>query len=428
MPFRIKLSILVLALGSAGAQTGVRKMPVLYRSSPQNVVVPAQAPVSIRSGSPSSVGAAPAPSANGTLRVFVNGAMNSRVAFRGGAAALTLAWKHELPERFTARTVLTGGGSVVVYGPSGWLLLDTAGRSLGSGRGVGGDLLLDPANRVFYTADDTGYIEALSLANGRREYFLEALFGEDFRRVLISRTGRRMLIVSSELPANPHAPRPDNSVIELQDLGEGVAISGSGRLKSAKRVDHLTASTTHVIPAVQGDTVVLAMEGSIYVADLNLKLQRRLTGDFQPLFLSMDELRRLYLVVRVAEKPELWVLNESGERITRTVLPESFLPIAPAIIGLDHSVYLISRNRVLSIASDGTVRWDHVPAAQISGAVVTPSGTLLATVGSELLAYDSTGRHTSLFRTQDDDLLTAPAFSEKNEVLIGGSRRIYCLR
>ena len=238
-----------------------------------------------------------------------------------------------------------------------------------------------------------------------------------------------MLIVSNELPANPHTPSPpDTSAVELYDLGDRVEISDAGRLRSAKRVDYMMATTAHLMPAVHGDVVAFAAKNSITIADFNLKLKQQLTGEFDPLFFSMDELPRLYLIARAAAGLELLVIALGGEQIARTPLPEGFDPIAPPIVGLDHSVFLVSRNRILAMSSAGAVKWDHSSSAEIAGAVVTPSGGLLAAAGADLLAFSDSGKPRSLFRSPDDVLVTPPVVNEKGELLVAGKRRLYCLR
>ena len=427
--FRIRISILALAIAGLGAQTRERKMqPTFYRSSPQDAIAPAQAPAPIRSATAGRIRAASAPAANGSLRAFVNSERNSRVSYRSVTVA-DLAWQVDLPEHFSAKTVLAGGAHVVVHGPDGWLLLDGSGRTLGNGRGGQGELTLDPANRVFYVPGPTGYIEARSLADGRREYFITAYAGEDYRRVLIERRDRRMLIVSNELSANPHAAiPPDTSAVELYDLGDRVEVSDAGRLKSAKRLDYMMATTADLMPAMHGDVIALAAKDSITVADFTLKLQRQLTGQFDPLFLSMDELSRLYLLARVASNIELWVVAPGGEQVVRVSLPQGFEPIAPPIVALDHSIFIISNQRILAMDPAGTVKWENVPPAPIAGAVVTPSGSLLAATGAELLAFSESGKPRSLFRATDDVLVTPPIVNEKGELLVAGKRRLYCLR
>ena len=151
--FRIRISILALAIAGLGAQTRERKMqPIFYRSSPQDAIAPALAPVPIRSATVARIRAASAPAANGSLRAFVNSERNSRVSYRSVTVA-DLAWQVDLPEHFSAKTVLVGGSHVIVHGPDGWLLLDGSGRTLGTGRGGAGELTLDPVNRVFYSRD-----------------------------------------------------------------------------------------------------------------------------------------------------------------------------------------------------------------------------------------------------------------------------------
>jgi hypothetical protein len=416
-----------LVMGALAAQTREHNMqPMFYPSSAKATSAPA--PVAIRQGSASPLPAARPMGLTYTLRAWGNAERNSRLPYQVKPLAEHPKWQVDLPAHFDAEHVLAGGGRIVVEGPDGWLLLDGSGRILQRDRRSEGEITVDPLHGVFYAPTPVGYVGAYSLMDGRREFFVTALFGSEYRRALIERRQRRMLIVSVQRPTDPHATVEANrSVIELQDLGEPLQYGDERWLKSAKRVDYLKGATADVLTALHRDTLVLAVDDGLYVADFNLKLQRQLTGQFQPLFLSLDESGRVYLIVRIESGLELWVLTLAGERLMRVPMPNGFEPATPPVVGFDHSIYLAGQHRVLALDPAGAVRWDHSADAEIAGVAITPAGDLVVAAGPELFSYDQAGQRTRLFLTDGDVLATPPAVNERGELLVAGKRRLYCV-
>ena len=178
---------------------------------------------------------------------------------------------------------------------------------------------------------------------------------------------------------------------------------------------------------MHGDTLALATDDNVFLADFDLKLQRQFTGKFHPLFLSMDEVPRLYMIVRVESGLELWVLSQTGERILRWSLPSGFEPSSPPAVGFDHAVFLIAPHRLVAIDPSGATRWDQSEEGEVAGAGVTPEGNLIVAAGANLFVYDAAGKRTRLFTVPDDVFVTAPVIDEKGDLLVAGRRRLYCL-
>jgi hypothetical protein len=396
-----------------------------YHSAPQDVRRPAAPSTAIRDGRPLSLPPGREP-ATGSHNQFGNSERNSRLGFPLGKTADHPRWSSDLPSHTTAQTILAGDGHVVIHAREGWLLFDSSGQMIRQGIGSDGDVILDPPQRLFYAPTNTGYVGAYSLEDGKQQYFLTPFFGNEFRRDFIRRRGTQMLILSVERPRPSHSKVPANlSVIEIQDLSRTMEISESGRLKSAEQADYLKRKTVLLLAAMHQDTLALATEDSLSLANANLQLKREFTGGFQPLWLSMDELSRCYLIVKSGTGLALWVVTPDGERVVNVSLPQDLQPIAPPVVALDHTVYVIGANTLIAVDPLGTQRWQKQEVSGIAGAAVTSDGWLLVATGSELVAYEAGGKRERVLLLENDAFCTAPAVGDHGELFIAGQRRLY---
>jgi hypothetical protein len=420
----------VLLIGGLAAQTREHKVQsIFYHSSPDDPRVPTASPVAIRPAAATPVPAARPPAPAGTFHRWGGTEHNSRLQYHVKGSSDQAKWQVELPSHFSPTGVLADGGRVVVEGSNAWWLVDASSRrGLEQGQLSVGEVVLDPARQVFYAPNPHGYLAAYSLSDGHREFFLTPFFGEEFNRALVERHERRVLIISVERRLSSHADIvAHRSVAEVWDLAEPSEVSESGRLKSANRADYLMGEIAHLLSAVHGNTLALATDDNVFLADFDLKLQRQFTGKFHPLFLSIDEVPRLYVIVRVESGLELWVLSQAGDRILRWSMPSGFEASAPPVVGFDHTVYLIGQHRLVAIDSSGAIRWDQVEDGEVAGAGINPEGNLIVAAGANLVSYDAAGKRTRLFSVPDDVLVTAPATDEKGDILVAGRRRLYCL-
>lgn len=399
-----------------------------YHASRDDTRVPVEPAVPIRDGGTPAQGIAAAPEAPAYLRPYANAARNSRVSLRLPPNVLKVRWQSELIPQFAPEFVLASGDRIVVAGADSWRVLDDSGATVGEDRRAPGDIVIDSAAGVFYFADTIGRVAAHQLKDAAKAFSLSVFFDDQYRRDFIVRVASRIIVLSIELQTDPHGEsKPNQSVIELQEFSAPLEFSETRRLKSARRVNYLKRDTTRLLAALQGESLVLATNNAIYLAGTDLTLRAELSAEFEPRAFSLDEQSWIFLIAKVAGSAELWVLNDRGERVARTALPEGFEPLAPPIVGYDRTVYVISDRRVMAVAPDGKTLWDRVLDRSVSGAVVTADHRLLVTSGSELLSFDASGASTTLFSAPDDRLTTPPAPTPSGDVIIAGERRVYCL-
>lgn len=422
---------LVLGRSQAAApgekETGVPA--TFYQSSRDDTRAPAQPPVAIRDAAvPVPPAAAAAVGSASCTRPFCNGERNSRVPDPHPREPLAVRWRSTLDPQLHPAVIAAAQDRIVVTGQIAWRLFDGKGETVKDDRMGDGELVVDPANGLFYFPDVDGYVAAHRLADGAKAFHLSVYFGDAYRRALIQREGRRMLVVSIEGMRDPLGNRkPRLSVIELQDLGDPFVLSEVGRLKSATRLEYLFRDTVDLRAAVHDGRLVLATGDRLYSADRDLRLQTELTGEFEPLSLSLDETLRAYMVVATENGRFLWVVSPEGQRVMSFPVPADTPPLStPPIVGYDHRVYLVGGDRLLAVGVDGKLLWQRAGAA-IAGAVVTADGHLLVAAGSELLDIAADGAVTVLHATRGDALRTAPVPRGDGEVLVASDEALYCL-
>ena len=422
---------LVLGRSQAAApsekETGVPA--TFYQSSRDDTRAPAQPPVVIRAApAPPPPPAASTAESAACTRPFCNGERNSRVPELHPRGPLAVRWRSRLDPQLHPVVIAATQDRIAVTGQIAWRLLNATGEAVKDERMGDGELVLDPANGLFYFPDVDGYVAAHRLADGAKAFHLSVYFGDAYRRALIQREGRRMLVVSIEGMRDPLGNRkPRLSVIELQDLGDPFVLSEVGRLKSATRLEYLFRDTVDLRAAVHDGRLVLATADRVYTADGDLRLQTELSGEFEPLSLSLDETLRAYMVVATEHGRALWVVTPEGQRVTSFPLPADMPPLSsPPIVGYDHRVYLVGGDRLLAVGVDGQLLWQRSGAA-VAGAVVTGDGHLLVAAGSELLDIAADGAVTVLHATSGETLRTAPVPRAGGEVLVASTEALYCL-
>jgi hypothetical protein len=429
---------LALALGCAlltgperrpeAARAQEKKMSsTFYQSSREDTRAPAKPPVTIRDA----IASWPAEPAGGTecLRRFCNSERNSRSPFARAPRAYRQRWRAELSSQLRPAYVVAAGDRAAVVGLSSWALLDDSGALLHEEPMGDGEAVLDPGNDLVYFPNTNGRVAADSLRDGRQSFFLSVYFGDSFARAFIHRVGSRVIVLSIEQPTDPlRLSEPTLSVIEAHELQTPFVLSEVGRLKSAREVNHLFRDTVKLLAAMHDDRLVLATTDRVYTADVDLRLERELTGSFEPLQLSLDGSGRIYLVVRAEGALFLWALTTEGERVLNVRLPAELDRFdGPPIVGFDHRVYLVSGQRIRAIDRDGTTVWEHLAAYPVAGALITAGHELLVSAGSQVAAFDGKGDRSVLFEATGETLLTPPVLTRAGELLIASSRHLYCL-
>src|SRR5262249_31486100 len=151
-----------------------------------------------------------------------------------------LRWKAAVEDEFRPTYVLHAGDRILVQGSARWQLFSDDGKPLAADELGASDLVLDAPHALFYLADGNGFIAGRRLSDGHETFVTTAFFGNDFRRTLLTRRGRRMLVVSVERETDPHGNhQPSVSTIEVKDLGEPLKVDNNGFLVGSKRLANL---------------------------------------------------------------------------------------------------------------------------------------------------------------------------------------------
>ncbi len=315
-----------------------------YHLSPQDLRRPLAPSTPIRDGAALPGSVFQETNREGTRRRFGNSENNQRLSFPLRFGSQEPVSESPLPEHVTPQYVVAGADRVIVQALEGWLLFDERGNLLSQGSAGVGDLSLDTQTRLFYAVTDTGNVGAFSLEDGTRKFYLTPFFGGEFSRDFIQDLGGQVLIASAERERRGNYRMPAKlSVVEIQDLSRKHEVDVSGWLESAVRTEYLKRRTLHLRVAMHANILVLAADDSLNFADSALGLQREFTGSFHPLWLSLDEELRCYMIVRTENRLALWVVTANGERVVNVVLPNGILPVGPPVVGHDHTAYVVGR-------------------------------------------------------------------------------------
>ncbi len=360
---------------------------------------------------------------------YGNEQRNSRLATSLPDGTWKEIWKAEVLADAPPRFVLQGGDRVLIQAAV-WQLFDMNGKRLAAERSGPAPILLDATDQFLYFFNTAGRLVAHKLSDGQLAYSTSANLGDEGSYSLIASRGQHLLTAGSERQLDPHGHhRPNNSLIEIVDLGKPLEISSAGSLQSKKKVGSLSLSANQMILAIIGETVVAVAPDNIVTTDWKFSRTAVFSGTFTPLTMSVDETGAIYLVVRDDGGHALWRVNTQGERLYSVNLPNEMEEIrTPPIVSHDHKAYLFATNRLMAIDAQGSVVWENKFRSPIGGAVVTGNDYLLVSADSDLLAYDPDGRSRVLQSFPGETLCTPPVLSNRGEIYVATEKVLYCLR
>ena len=107
----------------------------------------------------------------GSLRPYGNSRRNSRsILLPEGEWGVY--WQADLEPTYPATFVHQTGERIVVQELGSWKLFDTKGRIIQRGPRLEGEIVLEPANGVFYIADINSFVAAVNLADGSPSFLV----------------------------------------------------------------------------------------------------------------------------------------------------------------------------------------------------------------------------------------------------------------
>lgn len=359
------------------------------------------------------------------FRPFGNYQQNSRSGQKLPLGKWSVRWKGELDPAVPLHVVEADGRFLVQS--EVWRLFDRQGGFVAKNPVSSAPIVTDSPNRLLYSIDGNGYITAHNLDDGKLLFRTLPAYGEQYSRVHLARNGNRMLVVGTERDLDPHGEHPPTkSLVEVRDLGTPPVPDYMGFLSSAVPLGTLYIPHPHVVAASSDDTIVAARPDRVYVLDWKLAVRAALEGTFEPRSISLDEAGNIYLLTGPeGAASTLLVLQQNGTRNFSFELPAGVVakPIPP-IVGYDHTVYLLTSNRIYAVGDNGKSRWTASVSGGIAGAVITADDYLVVTEGTEVAAYDAKGERTLLFR--GEQFLTPPIISAWGEILVASKSSLFC--
>jgi hypothetical protein len=206
---------------------------------------------------------------------------------------------------------------------------------------------------------------------------------------------------------------PSLTCLEAVTVGPVPDVRPSGQLSPSPSRPLLWKSLRCVAGAWPAGLAV-AFPGEVHLVDESLEITAVLTGDFEPLAISVNEAGVLHLLVdEPGPRRALWVVTPLGVRTLREVLPwrETFgtpLPLAGGDVVVRGPAGLL---RI------GRRRWE-VPLADGGGATALSGDTVLATDGNELITLDDSGRRTVVHHFSEHQLRGPPVIGANGEITV----------
>ena len=385
-------------------------------------------PTPISPAAPVQLPPAPVLPGEGT-RLFVNDSLNSRAGYPLAAGALAAEREAPLEATLGPFFIVKAGQRILVQGVAAQLFsfdLKPIGKITG---GYGAAVLYPPNNLAYAPNAEAGTLGAFDLETGKKAYTVSLLNGYGYSREWYTRRGNRIFAASPEAMVDPHESVPELATLEILQLNEPETIDEFGFINSTEQAN-LIRKAQHLVAASSEGAVVVAFEDHIFLLDWSLKVRIDLQGEFQPVRISMDESGLIYLAVDekdAAKRSALWVVRANGGRLVRLLLdrPAGTL-IAPPIVGYDHTIYLLAKEAVTAVSPMGEALWARRAQSGFAGAVVTANHRLVLSDGPELIALDTTGQRSVMFRAADP-LVTPPLVIEGGRVLVASARNLYLL-
>jgi len=418
---------------TACAQTGAggkRVIDVLHQTTVEEPKPVAFKQSAIHAGSAAALPPVTQPQP-GYPAAYGNSELNSRLPGRLPSGPWSVRWQAPLNAASPPNHVVEAGNRVLTEGGGFWRLFSSSGSPVAQGNYNGSHVVLDAAHSLFYFADKDNFLAAYNFDKGARVFMTALSLGGQFIRPFIARSNNRFVIVGVEM-GGPAPARPDRSrqsLVEHIDVGAKLETDSTGLLFSIDATGRLLVKSDKVAAAVHNDTIAFAVPNAVLLTSTDMKPKAALTGDFNPVTLSLDESGRIYLLADKGAGRVLMILTPEGVLCGEYALktPREDL-IAPPIIGPDHRVYLVSSAHVTALDSSAKTLWDATISSQIAGAAVTADGRLLVSAGPEVLAFDAAGHRTVVHSFAGESLATPPVVTANQDLLVASKTRLYCLK
>ena len=343
-----------------------------------------------------------------------------------------LKWKANIDSSAIPWYLLFKQERIIIQNESGWQLFDTSGKLINSGIRSEGEIKINQSKDIFYVNDPSGFIQAVNLSTGKREYYFYPYLGKGFDRSVIFTNGNKIVNLGSELPVMTHNSPikiPEMNILEEIKIESSPEIDEDGVLKSPTDNNNLLIKTGKVVFALHDSTIVVAIPNQIYFLNHDLDVIKELSGNFIPLAMSLDEEMRIYLLADIeienGLQTQFWIIDPEGNLICSTKIPsiESNYLTPPAIDNT-HTAYVAYENKIIAVSSTGEILWEEY-VQQPLGGISALKECLFVSEGDILTCFDHYGNR-RFFYDFNDKLSTSPILIN-NQIFVATRKYLYCL-
>lgn len=327
--------------------------------------------------------------------------------------------------------VHVAGDRAVLNDGEAWELLDFTPQHLADGRVGAPPIILDRASQSFIMMSPTGTLESWALQDGKVRFRTTCMSHQGCLPALIARRNELLTLITYEAFQQPHSEVPLDSVfIEIFTVDKPPKVDSYGFLEASQPIAQWVRrdEDRRVVAARTANTIVLGFAEQILIADANMKVRRILSTDRVPVALSLADDEHMALLVADEDSGALraWAMNSDGERSFSVPWPKELgKPLGPPLIGFDGRAYLVGESGVVALAADGQPRWKRT--LTMCGALVTPSGRLLATTSRELLVLNEDGKPQTLHSFEKSVVKAPPAVTRHGHVVVATDRGVHLL-
>lgn len=331
-----------------------------------------------------------------------------------------------------AHSVLAYGDAVVVQAAV-WQLFGAAdGRLRGAGRTGTSPVAISPTDGTLRWVDLEGRLTAATLDRGEPIWTHGLFHGDGATYPFLAVRGDHAVVLGADRFVDPEAPfhPPPTLAVEALTITRPLSIAAGGILESVTGPGALTTARgeSDIFGAADDDVVVVAWRDHVMTLDFDLTPHRVLTGTFEPRAVSVGD-GRVYLIVRTAAGPRLWMLNAQGEQVFSATLPdEATETLVPPIVAPDHRVFVVTSKRIVAFSPIGDRLWEFAPTQGRPYAAVSADGWLLVAVDQSVGVLDVDGHGHSLFAVPGEVLRTPPVLTPEGDILVASERSLLCYR
>ncbi|MFZ0456159.1 MAG: hypothetical protein WCE54_05440 [Ignavibacteriaceae bacterium] len=341
-------------------------------------------------------------------------------------------WKTGLNSSAIPWCLLNKNGRIIIQNESGWQLLNLTEKNIVDGIKADGEIFIDELEDIFYINDPSGFMQAVNLITGEKEFYIYPYLGKGFERNVIFSNGNKIIISGFELPEMTHNSPikiPDLNILETIVIGKSREIDADGVLKSAVQEENLISKPDKPLIAMHDSTIVLSVPNHIYFINTDLKITNDFVESFIPLEMSLDEEMRIYLLVHTNiennYKTEFWIIDPEGNLICRTEIPSIELNyLTPPAIDYTHTAYIAYKDKIVAVSPAGKILFEEYIQQPLAG-IAAIYDYLFVSEGDILTAFDHTGKR-KFFYNFDEELSTPPILIN-NQIFVATRKNLYCL-